>query len=113
MSGSVFLYLVTRGRTSGLPRKIEIWFVEHEGRFYLVAEQRERANWVRNILADSAVQLSVGDRGDRQCVVAQCPARGRVLDERADATLLSAVRARMETKYDWSDGLVVELAPEG
>jgi hypothetical protein len=30
------------------PGKLEIWFTERGGHFYLVAE-RESANWVRNI----------------------------------------------------------------
>jgi hypothetical protein len=34
------------------PRQIEIWFTEHGGRFYLIAE-RESANWVRNIQSRS------------------------------------------------------------
>ena len=30
-----FLYLTTIGRVSGQPRTIEIWFVEHDGAFYV------------------------------------------------------------------------------
>jgi hypothetical protein len=36
-----FLYLTTTGHKSGLPRRIEIWFVGHAGRHYLVSERRE------------------------------------------------------------------------
>lgn len=32
------LYLTTIGRTTGLPREIEIWFVVCRERFYLFAE---------------------------------------------------------------------------
>ena len=48
----MFLYLTTIGRTTGNPREIEIWFTERGGRFYLIAEQYERANWVRNVAAN-------------------------------------------------------------
>ncbi|HEX2676115.1 MAG TPA: nitroreductase/quinone reductase family protein, partial [Polyangiales bacterium] len=64
MSDDTFLYLETRGRKSGQPRKIEIWFVEHAGRYYLCAEMRERAQWVQNVRAHAAVTFSVGTRGD-------------------------------------------------
>src|SRR5438132_181546 len=33
-----FLYLTTTGRKTGLPREIEIWFVEADGRLYILAE---------------------------------------------------------------------------
>ena len=53
---SPFLYLTTTGRRTGLPREIEIWFTSRRGRYYLVAEQGERANWVRNIRAEPRVE---------------------------------------------------------
>ena len=34
-----FLYLTTTGRVSGLPREIEIWFVEANGKYYILAEK--------------------------------------------------------------------------
>jgi deazaflavin-dependent oxidoreductase (nitroreductase family) len=111
MSDSVFLYLTTHGRKSGQPRTIEIWFVERAGRYYLVAENRERAQWVQNLLAQPAVELSVGARGDEGRVLARTPGTARVLDVGADAELVAAVRALMDAKYDWSEGVIVELAP--
>lgn len=108
---SVFLYLTTRGRKSGQPRTIEIWFVERQGRYYLVAENRERAQWVQNLLAEPAVELSVGTRVERGKVLAHTKGSARVLDVSADAELVPAVRALMDAKYDWSDGLIVELMP--
>ena len=55
----MYLYLTTTGRVTGQPREIEIWFTEHGGRFYLVAE-RESANWVRNIQSQPQVKIRVG-----------------------------------------------------
>lgn len=112
MSDSTFLYLVTRGRKSGLPRRIEIWFVEHAGRFYLISEMRERSHWVQNVLADPAVELSVGTRKDEQRQVRRTAARARVLDPLADAELSAKVRELMDAKYEWSEGTIVELSPE-
>ena len=56
----MFLHLTTTGRVTGQPREIEIWFTEHDGHFYLVAE-RESANWVRNIQSQPQVKVRVGD----------------------------------------------------
>ncbi len=98
-----YLYLTTVGRRSGRPRRIEIWFTRHEGRYYLVAEHGRRARWVQNLLADPAVRARVGARGFR--------ARARVVDHRAERALVGAVRRRSEAKYGWGDGLVVELQP--
>ena len=99
-----FLYLTTTGRTSGKPREIEIWYVERDARYYLISELRERAQWVRNLVREPRVSVAVEDRSFE--------ARARVLDEARDAARLRAVRADFDRHYDWSDGLVVELAPE-
>ena len=56
----MYLYLTTTGRVTGQPREIEIWFTEHDGHFYLVAE-RESANWVRNLQSRPQVKVQVGD----------------------------------------------------
>jgi deazaflavin-dependent oxidoreductase (nitroreductase family) len=102
-----FLYLTTTGRVSGLPRTIEIWFVEHAGSYYVIAERREAAQWVKNIERDSAVRVHVGARGES---VSDAPAAARVI---RDAGLVATVAALMDVKYGWSDGLVVEIVPAG
>ncbi|HEX4897955.1 MAG TPA: nitroreductase family deazaflavin-dependent oxidoreductase [Candidatus Limnocylindrales bacterium] len=56
--------LETVGRTSGLPRVIEIWFAadpEHD-RIYVLSGGRDRAHWVRNIRNDPAVRVRIGER---------------------------------------------------
>ncbi len=100
-----FLYLTTIGRVSGLPRTIEIWFVEHAGRYYVVAERRERAQWVKNLERDAAVLFRVAARDEES---SPAPASARVVTEEE---LVDAVASLMEAKYEWSDGLVVEIAP--
>jgi len=102
---SPFLYLTTRGRRTGQPREIEIWYTAHGGRHYVIAEHGERAQWVKNLRAEPAVSVRVGRR--------RLPARARVLDRARDAAAIAAARARSEAKYGWGDGLVVELAPRG
>lgn len=106
-----FLYLTTTGRKSGLPRSIEIWFVECAGRYYMVSGARERSNWVRNIAADGRVSFSIGTRSDKTEERADTQATGRTVSADAEPELHAAVCALMDGKYGWSDGLVVELAP--
>jgi deazaflavin-dependent oxidoreductase (nitroreductase family) len=102
-----YLYLTTIGRRTGLERQIEIWFVAHEGRYYLVSEGRERAQWVQNIAANPHVTLQVGSRDAHPRA-----ALARSVDPDAEPELAAAVRAKMDAKYQWSDGLIVELSPQ-
>lgn len=98
------LYLTTIGRRTGRPHQIEIWFVVHDGCWYLVSELRERADWVQNIQHNPAVTIRVGDRA--------WDGMGRVVDAAAEPQRATAVRALMDAKYGWSDGLIVELRPQ-
>ena len=71
------LYLSTVGRTTGLRREIEIWFVVCGERFYLFAETGEAAGWVKNVRRNPKVTLRIRER--------QIDATARVLDRQADA----------------------------
>lgn len=53
-------YLTTRGRRSGRPHTVEIWFALHDGRFWLIAGAGDAADWVRNLQAHPAVRFRVG-----------------------------------------------------
>jgi len=98
-----YLYLTTVGRKTGLPREIEIWFIRLGGRFYLIAEKRDRAGWVQNILGNPQVTFRVG--GQKFSGV------GRVVDEANEADLRRRVCEGFDRKYGWSDGLIAELVP--
>lgn len=106
-----FLYLTTTGRKSGEPRRIEIWYVERGGRHYMISERREESHWVKNIQHDPAVVFSVGTRADPTAGLPATRATGRVVDDGEEPELARAVRALMDAKYGWSEGLVVELSP--
>jgi deazaflavin-dependent oxidoreductase (nitroreductase family) len=73
MDSPAFCYLTTRGRVTGRPHTIEIWFVVIEATAYLMAGGRDRADWVRNLVADPAVTVRVGGQS--------WPGRGRVVAE--------------------------------
>ena len=107
-----FLYLTTTGRTTGLPREIEIWYVERAGRYYMVSQGRDRSHWVRNIQRHDRVSFSIGTRDEPAAVREPTAAKGRPLHDDEPAALVAAVRELMDEKYDWSDGLVVELIPD-
>ena len=97
------LYLTTIGRTTGLAREIEIWFVVCRGRFYLFAERGEDAGWVKNIRRKPNVAVRIGEQ--------QIGAMARVLDRHADRRLWDEVAAIADRKYGWGDGLPVAIAP--
>ena len=97
--GSQYLYLTTTGRGTGRPREIEIWFTQRRGRYYLIAEHRERAHWVQNLKVASRVAVRVGRRAFS------------AVDAKAEPELTRAAKELSEKKHGWGDGLVVELDP--
>lgn len=104
MTDAQFLYLTTTGRKTGQPREIEIWFVAAEGKYYVIAENRENAQWVKNILQNPRVHVRIGDRAFN--------ATARVLNPERDRAAYELAQQLEEAKYDWSDGLPVEIAPD-
>ena len=105
-------HLQTTGRSSGRPRTIEIWFATDGERLYLLAGGRERAHWVRNLMADPHVRVRIGGR--------TLDARARVIEGEEREPI---ARHLLAAKYQgWSEGrplsrwaagsLPVELVPE-
>jgi deazaflavin-dependent oxidoreductase (nitroreductase family) len=97
-----YLYLTTRGRKSGLPCEIEIWFTYRDGRFYLIAEY-PTSNWVRNLRADPQAQIRVAGQS--------FAVRARFITAETEPELHGAIADLSTKKYGWGDGTVVELAP--
>src|SRR5262249_50904587 len=102
-SDTQFLYLTTTGRKTGLQRTIEIWFVEFDGRVYLLAEHGFKAHWVQNILRIPRVDFRIGER--------RWDALARVLDSEQDRDTYLKVRQLARDKYGWGEGLPVEIQP--
>jgi deazaflavin-dependent oxidoreductase (nitroreductase family) len=93
-----FLYLTTTGWKTGRRHRIEIWFVEHLEKYYVMSEGKEHAHWVQNIVHNPKVSFSVSGRsftGIAKVV------KGPVALE---------VKKLMKAKYGWDSGLIVELA---
>ncbi|MFL6243527.1 MAG: nitroreductase family deazaflavin-dependent oxidoreductase [Acidimicrobiia bacterium] len=56
-AGDDFCYLTTRGRVSGRPHEIEIWFALEGRTLYLLSGGGDRSDWVRNLRAEPAVTV--------------------------------------------------------
>ena len=68
-----FCYLTTRGRVTGRPHEIEIWFAADGHTLYLLSGGGDRSDWVRNLRARAAVTVRIGDH--------TYDARGRVVED--------------------------------
>jgi F420H(2)-dependent quinone reductase len=99
-----FLYLTTRGWKTGKEHRIEIWFVEDYGLYYVMSERTDKSHWVQNILHNPAVTFSVFGR--------QYRGRARVIGRKGDNGRALTIAGLMKQKYDWDDGLIIELTPE-
>jgi deazaflavin-dependent oxidoreductase (nitroreductase family) len=62
LAGEQFCYVTTKGRRTGKPHEIEIWFGLEGSTLYMLSGGRDRSDWVRNILADSNVTVRIGAR---------------------------------------------------
>jgi deazaflavin-dependent oxidoreductase (nitroreductase family) len=99
-----YLYLTTRGRKTGLPREIEIWFTTRDGHYYVIAEY-PTSHWVENLRATPQAQVRLGS--------IRFPARARFLSQENEPDLYREVQGLSREKYGWGEGLPVELVPEG
>ncbi|MGD0514371.1 MAG: nitroreductase family deazaflavin-dependent oxidoreductase [Terriglobales bacterium] len=98
--GEQYLYLTTRGRSSGLPREIEIWFTHRDGRFYLIAEY-PASHWLRNLQAHPEAQVRLA--GEKFAT------RARILSPETDTDLHRIIANLSREKYGWGEGTIVEL----
>jgi len=98
-----FLYLTTKGWKTGRQHKIEIWFVSCADRYYVVSERTEKAHWVQNIIHSPKVMFTVNSKS--------VEGTARAVDKLAEHKLAQQISNLMDTKYGWSNGLIVELTP--
>lgn len=98
MSGDIvsldFCYLTTTGRITGNRHRIEIWFVLADQSVYLMAGDRDRSDWVRNLMITPDVELELGGR--------KRATRARVIDDPSEEDSLA--RRLMLEKYAARDG---------
>jgi deazaflavin-dependent oxidoreductase (nitroreductase family) len=85
-----YAYLTTTGRRTGRPHRIEIWFAVQDGRMHMLAGGRERADWVRNLLANPQVTVELAD--ETRVGVARTLEQGTAEDECARELLVTKYR---------------------
>ncbi len=54
-------YLVTTGRTSGLPRETEIWFITGENAIHVFSGEHNNKDWFRNLQKTPQVRFRIRD----------------------------------------------------
>jgi deazaflavin-dependent oxidoreductase (nitroreductase family) len=101
-SAEQYLYLTTRGRKTGLPREIEIWFTELGGCYYVIAEY-STSQWLHNLQACPDVNVRIADE--------RFAASACVIRSASDPDLHKRVQQASQQKYGWGEGVVVELMP--
>ena len=108
-----FLKRLDMGCKVPAPRQIEIWFVAHQSRHYIVSERREESQWVKNIQSSPEVHFSVGTRAAPEEGMPRTAGRARIVSAAAEPQLAQQIQTLMDAKYDWSNGLIVELTRAG
>lgn len=71
--------ITTTGRRSGRPRRIELVFHNLDDRIYISGRPGWPRDWIANLLADPRMTFHL-----KRGVVADLPARGRVILDRAE-----------------------------
>ena len=95
------MHLNTKGWKSGKQHQIEIWFVEYDGKYFVLSEHRTHAHWVQNIIHNPRVSFTVNHT--------TFTGIARVVDQDKEPELTAGVSKLMSTKYGWNEGLIVEL----
>ncbi len=60
-ASEAFCYLTTKGRVTGRPRTIEIWFALSGATLYMLSGNQERADWVKNAMRAPRVTIKIGE----------------------------------------------------
>ena len=94
---------LTTGRQFSKQRTVELWFVTHLNRFYVMAEYGHETGWVKNLRKHSEASIT--------CVGNQMLVRAWILDQGRDRGEWRIVVELFREKYGWGDGLPVALEP--
>lgn len=80
---------------------IEIWYVKNNGKYYVMSELGRTAQWVRNISHDPKISFRVNSL--------TFIGHARLVEPLKETRLAAQVSDLMKVKYDWDQGLIVEL----
>jgi deazaflavin-dependent oxidoreductase (nitroreductase family) len=101
---SQFLYLDTRGWKTGRKHQIEIWFVEHDSKYYVMSENGESSHWVQNVMHEPKVSFSISGR--------KFDGTARIIRQEHEPEYAKMIANLMNAKYRWDKGLIVEIKPK-
>jgi deazaflavin-dependent oxidoreductase (nitroreductase family) len=59
LASEPFCYLTTTGRVTGKPHEIEIWFGLEGETLYMMAGNREKSDWVANLIMQPNVTIRI------------------------------------------------------
>ena len=62
LADEAYCYLTTTGRVTGKPHEIEIWFGLRDNTLYLLSGNREKSDWVKNLLKDPSVKVKIAKK---------------------------------------------------
>lgn len=89
-----YCYLTTKGRKTGKPREIEIWFCLYGNSLYLLSGGGDESDWVKNLRAKPEVTVRIGKY--------IFPATARIARNIEEEP---RIRQRMAAKYQsWKEG---------
>jgi hypothetical protein len=91
------------GWKTGKKRRIEIWYVKRNRKYYVMSELRASAHWIRNISHNPNISFSVNGLN--------FVGHARIVNSMKETRLAAEVSELMKVKYKWDQGLIVELEP--
>ena len=103
LSHGQLIDITTHGRRSGQPRRIELVFHNVDGRIVISGRPGFPRGWIANLRADPRMTLHLKGR-----LVADLPAQGRVITDRAERERLLAPIARL---WRMDHAVMVRSAP--
>jgi len=57
-----YCYVTTAGRVTGNPHQIEIWFGLKEDTAYLLSGNKDKSDWVKNMVKDPSVTVKIAGK---------------------------------------------------
>lgn len=93
-----YCYLTTKGRVTGKPHLIEIWFGLDGTTLYMLSGGGKDSDWVKNLIAEPAVSIRIGKQN--------IPAIARLVTDKKEDTL--ARRMLAAKYYHWREGQPME-----
>ena len=112
ISDEKYIYLTTRGRKTGNPHSVELWFAMAGKKIYL-SHEGAYTDWMKNILEDDRVEFKIGKNRFRGN--ARIAKSGEAFELGKHALYLKYYgKADKDTIDDWfSESTIIEISMVG